>query len=308
MPNPGTLSVSVCIATHRRNERLREVLMDLARQEYLPEQVVVVDNDADGQARDVIDEIRAAAPPFKLDYDIQAQRNIALTRNRSVELASGQWLAFIDDDERAPPHWLSKLLDAAMIYEADGVLAPVEPQLPPGAPAWICRGKFYDFPHQASGSLVALNRMRFGNVLLRGERLRAEPGPFDPRYGLMTGEDGDLLVRLVHKGAKIVWFEDAPVFEPVEKKRLSLRWLMLRALSGGQEFARQTISGRYRPIGPMGRAWFFARSLAQLSLAASLAAVSWPLGRHRAAAWLITAWANLGKLTVFWGWRYRAYA
>jgi succinoglycan biosynthesis protein ExoM len=35
---------------------------------------------------------------------------------------------------------------------------------------------------------------------------------------------------------------------------------------------------------------------------------SLPAGRHRAARWLITASANLGKLSVFWGWRYRAYA
>ena len=32
-----------------------------------------------------------------------------------------------------------------------------------------------------------------------------------------------------------------------------------------------------------------------------------PLARHRAAAWLITAGANLGKLSVFLGWKYRAY-
>jgi succinoglycan biosynthesis protein ExoM len=301
------MKVSVCIATYRRNERLRSVLDDMVRQSRLPDQIVVVDNDVAGGARAVIEQLRASGAPFALVYDIQPERNIALTRNRTVMLADGDWLAFIDDDERAPESWLAQLLEACAHYGADGVLAPVEPQLPAEAPHWIRRGRFYDFPRLGSGEVVPLNRMRFGNVLLRGAALRLEPGPFDPSYGLATGEDGDLLVRLARKGSRIVWCDEAIVWEPIEPGRLSLRWLMMRALSGGQEFARQTVKGKYGPIKWNGRAAFFCRALLQLLTAALLALLSWPAGRHRAARWLITAWANLGKLSVFWGWRYRAY-
>jgi succinoglycan biosynthesis protein ExoM len=302
------MKVSVCIATYRRTERLRAVIEDMARQSRLPDQVVVADNDRAGSARPLIERLRASGAPFAIAYDVQPERNIALTRNLTVRLADGDWLAFIDDDERAPESWLQQLLEAAASYGADAILGPVEPQLPPDAPAWIRRGRFYDFPHLRSGQLVPLNWMRFGNVLLRGEPLRAEAGPFDPSYGLSTGEDGDLLVRLAHKGLKIMWCDEAIVWEPIETKRLSLRWLLMRALSGGQEFARQTVNGKYRPITWIGRAVFFCRALLQLLAAAGLAALSWPGGRHRAVRWLITASANLGKLSVFWGWRYRAYA
>jgi succinoglycan biosynthesis protein ExoM len=302
------MKVSVCVATHRRVERLHAVLLDLVQQRRLPDQVVVVDNDAAGSARAVIEQLRASGTPFQLDYDIQPERNIALTRNRTVDLAQGDWLAFIDDDERAPDTWLSQLLGAAELYRADGVLGPVEPQVPEGAPAWIRQGRFYDFPRLRSGMQVPLNRMRFGNIMLRGEPLRAEPGPFDPSYGLSTGEDGDLLVRLARRGANIVWCDEAIVWEPIESRRLSLRWLLARSLSGGQEFARQTVNGKYGPISGFGRAHFFVRASLQLLVALGLALITWPAGRHRAAKWLITAWANLGKLSVFWGWRYRAYA
>jgi succinoglycan biosynthesis protein ExoM len=305
---PITPRVSICLATFRRNERLRAVLDDLVHQDRLPDQVVVVDNDPAGGARVVVEECRAAGPPFRIDYDIQPEPNIALTRNRTFELASGDWMAFIDDDERAPKEWLGNLLHAAEIFGADGVLAPVEPQVPPSAPAWIRRGRFYDFPHQPEGARVPYDGMRFGNVLLRGACLRAEPGPFDPSHGLMTGEDFDLLARLTHKGAKLVWSEKAPVFEPIEAKRLSLRWLLQRALSGGQAFARYAVSGGFKPIGSLGRFVFFVRALLQMLLAACIAAVSWLFGRHYAVAWLIKAVANFGKLTVLWGWRYREYA
>jgi succinoglycan biosynthesis protein ExoM len=302
------MKVSVCIATHRRIQRLRAVLEDMTRQSRLPDQVVVVDNDANGSARAIIDQLRASGAPFRIDYEVQPERNIALTRNRTVMIADGDWLAFIDDDERAPASWLKQLLDAAASYSADGILAPVEPQLPPEAPPWIRRGRFYDFPHMRSGEVVPLNRMRFGNVLLRAAPLRAEPGPFDRAYGLSTGEDGDLLVRLARKGVRIIWFDEAIVWEPIEPRRLSLRWLLMRALSGGQELARQTVNGKYGPINRIGRTLFFFRALSQLLIAGGLALLSWPIGRHRAARWLVAASANLGKLSVFWGWRYRAYA
>jgi len=124
----------------------------------------------------------------------------------------------------------------------------------------------------------------------------------------MAGEDVDLLVRLARKGAKIVWSETAPVFEPVQAERLSLRWLLLRGFSGGQAFARYTISGGFNPIGRLGCCVFFLRAWVQLLIAAALALFSWTIGRHHAAAWLVKASANLGKLSVLSGLRYAAYA
>jgi succinoglycan biosynthesis protein ExoM len=300
--------VSVCIATYRRPDRLAALLEDLSRQRRLPDQIVVVDNDAAGTARETVERCRAAGAPFPIDYDIQPEPNIALTRNRTVALARGDWLASVDDDERAPETWLAQLVEAAERYAADGVLGPVDPQLPADAPPWIRRGRFYDFPRMPSGGVVPLNRMRFGNVLLRGDLVRAEPGPFDVSYGLTTGEDADMLIRLVNRGGRIVWCDEAIIHEPIESKRLSLKWLMQRAFSGGQEFARKSISGRYGPISALGRARLFARSCAQLLISAALAVASLPLGRHRSARWIIVASANFGKLSVFWGWRYREYA
>jgi len=52
------MSISVCIATYRRAERLALLLEDLRQQERLPDEVIVVDNDAVGSARSVV---RAAA-------------------------------------------------------------------------------------------------------------------------------------------------------------------------------------------------------------------------------------------------------
>jgi succinoglycan biosynthesis protein ExoM len=301
-------TLSLCIATYRRPERLAAVLLDLTQQTRLPDEVVVVDNDAQESARPIVEARLRAGAPYPIRYAVQPQKNISLTRNKTVELATGDWLAFIDDDERAPLGWLAQLMDAALRYEADGVLGPVNPIVPSSAPGWIRRGRFYDFPRMQSGMVIPPNRLRFGNVLVKASWLRRSATPFDPSLGLTGGEDGDLLARLQQEGARIVWCDEAIVNEPVEPSRLSLQWLMARALRGGQDFARHAMVGRYGEMSLPQRVNFFMVAIAQALLAAVLALVLWPLGRHHAARWLTAASANIGKLSVLWGWRYREYA
>jgi len=301
------MNISLCIATYRRPEQLNALLDDIVKQQRLPNEVVVVDNDAAGSARAVVERRRALGAPFPIHYDIQPIKNISLTRNRTVELASGDWIAFIDDDERAPAVWLKQLAQTIIRYPADGALGPVEPIVPVDAPAWIRRGRFYNWARMKTGAVIPLNKLRFGNVLLHGVLLRESPAPFDPAYGLTGGEDGDLLGRLVQQGARIVWCDEAIVHEPVDTARLSLRWLLLRALRGGQDFARHRLTGRFGHLTSAGRVRLFLRALLQSAMAAGFALLSWPRGRHRAVYWLLKVSANLGKMSIFLGWHYREY-
>ena len=300
--------ISVCIATWRRVDRLDALLGDLLAQQCLPREIVVVDNDPDGSARAVVARHQAASSSCALVYDIQPQKNISLTRNRSVALAGGAWLAFIDDDERAPADWLAGLLATAQAQGADGVLGPVVPVLPDDAPAWIRRGRFYEWARFPTGAEVPANRLRFGNLILKASLLSGLDPVFDPRLGLTGGEDGDLLMRLAKDGARLVWNDDAPVFEPVEASRLRLGWILRRALRGGQDYARHFLAGRLHAPSLRNRVLFFARAAGQTAAAALLTVVTLPAGRHHSAHWLGRACANFGKLSVLWGWHYTEYA
>lgn len=301
------MKISVCIATYRREERLGLLLDDLVKQDYLPTEVVVIDNDATGSARAVVQRRIELGTPFPIQYDIQPLKNISLTRNRTVALASGDWIAFVDDDERAPAPWLKQLARTVVHCKADGALGPVVPIVPLDAPQWIQRGQFYDWSRMKTGDQVPLNKLRFGNVILRGNFLRTTPEPFDANYGLTGGEDGDLLMRLVQQGAEIVWCDQAIVFEPVEAGRLSLRWLLLRAMRGGQDFARHKLNGRLGHLTALGQLQLFLRALLQSLVASVLTLFYLPFGRHRAAYWLLKASANLGKMSIFLGLHYQEY-
>lgn len=303
-----SLVVTVCIATYRRMDRLDGLLDDLYKQTRRPDEVVIVDNDPLGSARAVVDAHCRRADPLTLVYDIQPETNISLTRNRCIAHAHGNWLAFIDDDERAPAQWLDRLLSTASQFQADVVLAPVVPVLPADAPDWIRRGTFYDGPRMKTGTTVPANVMRIGNALLSRACLDREPVAFDPVYGLTGGEDGDLLMRLANRGAHVVWCDEAAATEPVTPERLHARWLLARALRGGQDYAKHFLRGRMGDPGGLARLAFFGRAALQMAVAAMLALVLLPAGRHRAVHWLGRAFANFGKLSVLWGWHYQEYA
>lgn len=308
MSFPRNVRVSVCICTYRRPEQLGWLLADLIAQSRRPDEVVVVDNEVEGSGLASVEAARAGAP-FPIRYEIQPVKNISRTRNRAVALAGGDWLALLDDDERAPAHWLQTLLDTAARFGADGVIAPVVSVVPESAPAWIRRGCFYQPPRDtATGELMPLNSVGIGNALLSGARLRALEGPFDEAYGLTGGEDSDLLTRLVQGGARLVACQEAAVTEPVVEARLNLRWILLRAVRGNQDYTRNWRRGRFGAIRPWSPALFYLRAAVQLTVAATLCLLCLPLGRHRAARWLQLAAGNFGKLSTLWGWHYQEYA
>lgn len=310
MSRPLDDTISVCIATYRRNAQLALLLSDLAAQTHLPQEVVVVDNDDQGGARGLI-ESQNGSLPFALRYEVQPVKNISRTRNRTVALASGAWLAIIDDDERAPSDWLQQMFATVQRAAADGVLGPVHCVVPADAPDWIQRGDFFATRHHQTGKIFPLDRISKGNALLRAAKVKALSGPYDETLGISGGEDGDLYGRLVQAGGTLVWCEEAMLSEPVEPSRLKARWLLLRALRGGQDYARHWRRGLYRAPAEtaalLATPVFLLRAGLQLLVAAALAALMLPLGRHRAMRWLIKAAANGGKLSAFWGARYGEY-
>jgi glycosyltransferase involved in cell wall biosynthesis len=93
---PSALTISVVIPVlHVRF--LGEALDSVASQDYRPIEIVVIDS-SDGSARRVIER---HAPLVR--HERQPPAGIATARNRGVELASGELLAFLDADDLFEP-------------------------------------------------------------------------------------------------------------------------------------------------------------------------------------------------------------
>src|SRR6266850_2216588 len=84
-------------------------------------------------------------------YCVESQQNIARARNKAVENAEGDFVAFIDDDEFPTQDWLRTLLATLTEYQVDGVLGPVKPHFDAAPPRWIVEGGFHDRPEDPTG-------------------------------------------------------------------------------------------------------------------------------------------------------------
>jgi succinoglycan biosynthesis protein ExoM len=227
--------INVCVCTFKRPVLLRRLLNELDRQRtdgLFNYSAVVVDNDHSKSAQDVI---RTFQQTSNLDvlYCVEPEQSIALARNKAVENANGNFVAFIDDDEFPDQNWLLNLFKAYNEYKADGILGPVLPYYETKPAVWIIKGKFHERPSHESGTILPWNLTRTGNVLLRRDIFVGKDNMFRPEFG-SGGEDRDFFRRMIKQGYKFVWCAEAPVFEVVPPERCRRSFMLRRALLRGK--------------------------------------------------------------------------
>lgn len=283
--------ITVCICTFKRPELLSRLLRDLARQDTdgrFTYSIVVVDNDHLRSAEAVVSAF-AKDSPISATYCVESQQNIAGARNKAVEKADGDFLAFIDDDEFPTKHWLLTLFNACERYHVDGVLGPVKPHFAEKAPKWVVTGKFYDRPTYPTGFVIDWKKGRTGNVLLKSQLFAAGEQPFRPEF--LTGEDQDFFRRMIEKGHVFIWCDEAVAYETVPPIRWKRTFMLRRAL----------LRGKTTVIYPT----FGALDIAKSVIAVPAYTIALPfalvLGHHRFMNLLVKLFDHLGKLLALLG-------
>jgi len=226
--------VCVCILTYRRTdilERLLDGLKEQRTEKRFRYSILVVDNDKRESARSTVEEF-AAECVIPVRYLVEERQNISLARNLAAANADGDYIAFIDDDEIPPSGWLSTLYDARERFDADGALGPVKPQFDTPPPSWVVDGKFYERRSYPTGFVIDGPKGRTGNVLLKKAVFAYPDPPFRPEF--TTGEDQDFFRRMIAKGHKFVWCDEAVAYEVIPPVRWSRKFMLRRALLRGQ--------------------------------------------------------------------------
>ena len=294
--------VDICIATYHRPFLLSKLIKSLLEQQVdaVVYRIVVIDNDVNGSAKSAVEDINHGSE-VEMVYDVVSEQNISLVRNRAIELAEGDYIVFIDDDEYAEPDWLQNLLDARDHWQADVVFGPVVAVYPEDAPAWVVRGRFFDRVRWESGSI------RFhggtGNVLVCQKTINKMRKHFDPEFGLSGGGDTEFFHRLNATGAKMVWCDSAVVYEIVPLSRMTIRWLVLRAFRGGQVHSRIYVAH----VGFLRRIPWAMKRLSYFVVAALFLPFSWLGGKSVFVKTLQKMFANMGQLTGHSRFRYNEY-
>jgi glycosyltransferase involved in cell wall biosynthesis len=280
-------AISVCICTYKRLALLRELLASLAAQDTqgrFTYSLVVVDNDVRGSAREVVDAFRREHDTPVI-YDVEPERNIAAVRNRTLELATGDYLALIDDDERAAPGWLAHLLQRCEDTGADGALGPVLPIYASRPPRWVLRGRFHEKGTDLVNRPLDWRETRTSNALVRRASVLRTGVRFDPRFS-RGGEDVDFFMRMMERGCSFVWSRESVVHELIPAERTARAFMLRRALLRG--------------VVSTGYANFDAKRVMKALVAVPLYTIALPftvpLGHHRTMDLLVRGTEHLGLL------------
>lgn len=296
---PGPVTISVCVCTYKRPELLSDLLKGVAAQRLAPGisiEVVVADNDENRSAKDVLAKI-AAETGLRATYTCEPKRNISLARNAAIRSARGALVAFIDDDERPVEEWLDRLYATLASRGGDGVLGPVVPDYPPGAPPWLKKADLFERRRLPTGAQVTHRDARTGNLLLRKESFTEDGDWFDPAFGETGGEDSDFFRRQFARGRAFVWCDEAVVLETVVPQRWTVGFHIARQWRSG------SITGAVLRQGQLPWVTTAIREAAYLAAGAAVAVPAMFLPRHLSVrVWLKVAYASglLGALAGFW--------
>jgi succinoglycan biosynthesis protein ExoM len=246
MLSDRTKHVSVCICTYRRPQLLKRLLQALEKQETdgrFTFSIVVADNDGERSSEALVADFAADAA-IAVTYCVEPRQNISLARNRAILNATGDFIAFIDDDEFPAKRWLLTLFEACGKYGADGVLGPVKCHFDEKPPRWVIKGKFYERPSYPTGFVIDWTKGRTGNVLLRRQILENEDTAFNPEFH--RAGDQDFFRRMIAKGHIFIWCNEAVAYEVVPPIRWTRTFMLKRALLRGTIGMQHATSRRRR--------------------------------------------------------------
>lgn len=190
----GRPLVSVVVPCFRNSKTLSRALTSIDAQTYKPLEVIVI-NDCSPET-EALDTIMAAFPAVRY---VKNDVNLgpSATRNRGIELATGDIVGFLDADDEYHPDKIATQM--ASIGPRNVVTCGTLLVSPDGSSKVSKYGRSDAWSTSAS-KLVFRNTLN-GAAMLAPKKLLMEVGLYEP--ALRAGEDFDLYLRLLEAGAKV---------------------------------------------------------------------------------------------------------
>jgi glycosyltransferase involved in cell wall biosynthesis len=243
--NDGTsLRYTIIICTFNRASLLEKALNALLEQTFGREEfsVVVVDNNSSDETPRVVESFSNRG--LRIKYVFEERQGIAFARNRGAREADTEYFLYLDDDAVAAPDWLAAFdaFNASTNREYDCVAGFVSLDWSGGSrPDWL-PSKYepllsgYDLG-PAVLDLTEDNYLLTVNVAFKRSSFVDLKGFREDlgRVGgsLISGEDVDLLHRLIRSGCRVGYLPSMRVTHFVSLMRQKRSWLMKRLFWDG---------------------------------------------------------------------------
>jgi glycosyltransferase involved in cell wall biosynthesis len=221
-----TVDVSVVVVTYNRAPMLQDALATLVNQStgnQFSFEILVIDDGSTDNTADLVSSFVKHYPEL-VRYVYKRHGGEGDARNKGVEEARGQWIAFFDDDQLAEPAWLGELYRPAREHGADLVDGSVHLKLPDPCPLPLgpqARGILLEkvYSRAEHPGKVCLGT---GNVLIR-KSLFGALGGFDVSFRQCV--DTEFFWRVDQAGVKMYYSPEAAVYHVIPDTRLRVSYL-----------------------------------------------------------------------------------
>ncbi len=194
--------VSVVVCSYNGSANIRDTLEGLSKVRYPDFEVIVVD---DGST----DTTAAIAAEYAVKLIRTDNQGLSNARNTGWMAATGEIVAFTDDDAYPDPDWLTYLAETFRDGQYAGVGGPNIPPAGDGAVA-ACVGNAPGGPVHVLLSDTEAEHIPGCNMAFRRAALE-EIGGFDPQFRV-AGDDVDLCWRILERGWKLGFSPTAQVW------------------------------------------------------------------------------------------------
>ncbi len=232
MSNAPQLTIAVC--TYRRFDLLAKCLNSLNNQTLPAKEfkVLIIDNSLQEEQSNIFK--NSLNLNFNFEYIITKKNGIAYARNVAINNCTSKYLAYIDDDVLATPHWAKSMLDAFARHKTAGVIGgKVSPIWEIDKPSWITHdmeinyaaldwGEEQKISHYSKKWLVS------ASIGYRMDAIKRTSG-FDENLGRIGSlafahEEFALNLNIEQLGYDIVFSPEIEVSHLVHKERLTKKW------------------------------------------------------------------------------------
>jgi glycosyltransferase involved in cell wall biosynthesis len=199
--------ISVIIPTYKRPALLMECIKALARQTFdkAAFEVIVVSDGPDRITQKLVTSWKHTGL-LDIEYiPLDRKKGPAAARNTGWKIASGELIAFTDDDCQPEPSWLEELWDASQTMDAalfsGRVIVPLS-----------------DAPTDYEWNTAKLETAEFITANCACQRSVMErTGGFDERFEMAWREDSDLYFNARWQHIPLIHLNNAVVVHPVRK-------------------------------------------------------------------------------------------
>ncbi|EMO42285.1 glycosyltransferase family 2 protein [Leptospira noguchii] len=212
----NNVPISVVIPTYNRENKILNSISSVLKQTLPPKEIIVVD---DGSTDATVSKIQETFSD-KVQILLLEHKGVSHARNRGVENASGDWIAFLDSDDE----WLSEKLDKQWKH----IEEHPETEILQSQEIWIRNGRKVNPPTRLSkkdGDIFEQS-LEFcsvtpSSVLLKKE-LYQNQGGMDEK--LLACEDYDLWLRITSQTTVVLLDEFLLVRYGGHKDQLSFQY------------------------------------------------------------------------------------